>query len=149
MVAEALTGLIYHRPSDENSKFLPSWCLIISSNIRLLHYTTGHHGLCQIKQRWNETSFPEQSVCKAKVLSSGAVCRECDQRRNKFACKAKLHVLDDQVIKQVNDITHVASRTVVESSKVRQEMKKRARETEETHNRSSLSPSHFSVSKRQ
>ena len=38
----------------------------ISSNIRLLHYTTGHHGLCQIKQRWNETSFPEQSVCKGK-----------------------------------------------------------------------------------
>ena len=28
--------------------------------------STGHHGLCQIKQRWNETSFPEQSVCKAK-----------------------------------------------------------------------------------
>ena len=32
----------------------------------------------------------------------------------------------------VNDHTHVASRAVVESSKVRQEMKKRARETEET-----------------
>ena len=29
-------------------------------------YSVGHHGLCQIKQRWNETSFPEQSVCKAK-----------------------------------------------------------------------------------
>ena len=57
---------------------------------------------------------------------------ECDQRRNKSACKAKLHVLDDQVIKQVNDHTHVASRAVAESSKVRQEMKKRARETEET-----------------
>ena len=52
--------------------------------------------------------------------------------RNKFACKAKLHVLDDQVIHQVNDHTHVASRAVVGSSKVRQEMKKRARETEET-----------------
>ena len=66
------------------------------------------------------------------MLSSGAVCWECDQRRNKFGCKAKVHVLDDQVIKQVNDHTHVASRAVVESSKVRQEMKKRARETEET-----------------
>ena len=63
------------------------------------------------------------------MLSSGAVCWECDQRRNKFACKAKLYVLDDQVIKQVNDHTHVASRAVVESSKVRQEMKKRARES--------------------
>ena len=66
------------------------------------------------------------------MLSSGAVCWECDQLRNKSACKAKLHVLDDQVIKQVNDHTHVASRAVVESSKVRQEMKKRAIETEET-----------------
>ena len=50
------------------------------------------------------------------MLSSGAVCWECDQHRNKFACKAKLHVLDNQVIKQVNDHTHVASRAVVESS---------------------------------
>ena len=25
LVAEALTGLIYHRPSGENSKFLPSF----------------------------------------------------------------------------------------------------------------------------
>ena len=45
---------------------------------------------------------------------------------------SKLHVLDDQVIKQVNDHTYVASSAVVESSKVRQEMKKCARETEET-----------------
>ena len=66
------------------------------------------------------------------MLNSGAVCWECDQRRNKFACKAKLHVFDDHVIKQVNDHTHVASRAVVESSKVRQEMKKRVREIEET-----------------
>ena len=76
--------------------------------------------------------FQSNLYVKLKVLSSGAVCWECDQRRNKFACKAKLHVLNDQVIKQVNDHTHVASRAVVESSKVRQEMKKRARETEET-----------------
>ena len=67
--------------------------------------------------------FQNNLYVKQKVLSSGAVCWECDQRRNKFACKAKLHVLDDQVIKQVNDHTHVASRAVVESSKVRQEMK--------------------------
>ena len=76
--------------------------------------------------------FQNNLCVKQKVLSSGAVCWECDQRRNKFACKAKLHVLDDQVIKQVNDHTHVANRAVVESSKVRQEMKKHARETEET-----------------
>ena len=76
--------------------------------------------------------FHNNLYVKKKVLSSGAVCWECDQRRNKFACKAKLHVFDDQVIKQVNDHTHVASRAVVESSKVRQEMRKHARETEET-----------------
>ena len=75
--------------------------------------------------------FQNNLYVKQKVLSSGAVCWECDQRRNKFACKAKLHVLDDQVIKQVNDHTHVASRAVVESSKVRQEMKS-VQETEET-----------------
>ena len=63
--------------------------------------------------------FQNNLYVKQKALSSGAVCWECDQRRNKFACKAKLHVLDDQVIKQVNDHTHVASRAVVESSKVR------------------------------
>ena len=86
---------------------------------------------------------------KKGVLSSRAVCWECDQRRNKFACNTNLHVLDDQVIKPANDDTHVASRAVVESSEVRQEMKKRARETEKRHNRSSLSPSHSSVSKQQ
>ena len=53
--------------------------------------------------------FQNNLYVKQKVLSSGAVCWECDQRRNKFACKAKLHVLDDQVIKQVNDHTHVAN----------------------------------------
>ena len=36
---------------------------------------------------------------KQKVLKNGAVCWQCDQRRNKFACKAKLPVLDDQIIK--------------------------------------------------
>ena len=30
LVAEALTGLIYHRPSAENSKFLPSFLLFNS-----------------------------------------------------------------------------------------------------------------------
>ena len=46
---------------------------IISSNIRLRHYTTGHHGLCQIKQRWTEASFPEQSVCKDLPRTNNAV----------------------------------------------------------------------------
>ena len=69
---------------------------------------------------------------KQKVLKNGSVCWECDQRRNKFACKAKLHVLDDQIIKEINNHTHAVNRGEVQASKVRQEMKKRARETEET-----------------
>ena len=36
---------------------------------------------------------------KQKVLKNGAVCWECEQRRNKVACKAKLHVLNDQIVK--------------------------------------------------
>ena len=40
--------------------------------------------------------FQNNLYVKQKVLSSGAVCWECDQRRNKFACKAKLRVLDNQ-----------------------------------------------------
>ena len=45
-----------------------------------------------------------------QVLKNGAVCWECDKRRNKFACKAKLHVLDDQIIKETNDHTHATNR---------------------------------------
>ena len=69
---------------------------------------------------------------KQKVLKNGAVCWECDQRRNKFACKAKLHVLDDQIIKKINNQAHAVNRGEVQASKVRQEMKKLPRETEET-----------------
>ena len=39
---------------------------------------------------------------KQKVLKNGAVCWECHQRRNKLACKAKLPVLDNQIIKVTN-----------------------------------------------
>ena len=62
---------------------------------------------------------------KQKVLKNGAVCWECDRRRNKFACKTKLPVLDDQIIKVINDHTHAVNRCEVQASKVGQEMKKR------------------------
>ena len=68
---------------------------------------------------------------KQKVRKNGAVCWECDQRRNKFAWKTKLPVLDDQIIKVTNDHTHAVNRGAVQASKVPQEMKKRARETKE------------------
>ena len=68
---------------------------------------------------------------KQKVLKNGAVCWECDQRRNKFAYKTKLPVFDDQIIKVTNDHTHAVNRGEVQASKFHQEMKKHARETEE------------------
>ena len=64
---------------------------------------------------------------KQKVLKNGAVCWECDQRRNKFACKTKLPILDDQLIKVTNDHTHAVNKGKVQALKVRQEMKKCAR----------------------
>ena len=103
LVAEALTGLIYHRPSGENSKFLPSFlvlnCMLDSlvnthhlQDIRLFHYTTGHHGLCQIKQRWNETSFPEQSVCKAKGV------KQWSSLLGMWSTTLRIHTLEDFVL---------------------------------------------------
>ena len=41
---------------------------------------------------------------KQKVLKNGAVCWECEQRRNKVACKAKLHVLNDFVTCKLCDL---------------------------------------------
>ena len=61
---------------------------------------------------------------KQKVLKNGAVCCECDQQRKKFACKTKLPVLDDQIIKVTNNHTHAVNRGEVQASKVRQEIKK-------------------------
>ena len=46
--------------------------------------------------------------------------------------QGQLHVLDDQIIKEINNHTHAVNRGEVQASKVRQEMKKHARETEET-----------------
>ena len=76
--------------------------------------------------------YNNYTFVKQKVLKNGAVCWECDQRRNKFAYKTKLPVLDDQIIKVTNDHTHAVNRGELQTSKVRKEMKKRARQTEET-----------------
>ena len=54
--------------------------------------------------------FQNNLYVKQKVLSSGAVCWEWDQRRNKFAWIAKIYVLDNQVMKQVNDHTSTTLR---------------------------------------
>ena len=56
------------------------------------HYTTGHHGLCQIKQRWNETSFPEQSVCKAKGV------KQWSSLLGMWSTTLRIHKLEDFVL---------------------------------------------------
>ena len=53
---------------------------------------------------------------KQKVQKNGAVCWEYDQRRNKFAYKTKLPILDDQIIKVTNDHTHTVNRGEVQDS---------------------------------
>ena len=76
-------------------------------------------------------AFENNIYIKQKVLSNGAVCWECNQRRTANTCKAKIHVLNDQVIRRVNEHTHNGNNATVEASKIRSQMKKRARETEE------------------
>ena len=76
-------------------------------------------------------AFENNIYIKQKVLSNGAVCWECNQRRTANTCKAKIHVLNDQVIRRVNEHTHNGNSATVEASKIRSQMKKRARETEE------------------
>ena len=76
-------------------------------------------------------AFENNIYIKQKVLINGVVCWECNQRRTANTCKAKIHVLNDQVIHRVNEHTHNGNSATVEASKIRSQMKKRARETEE------------------
>ena len=82
LVAEALTGLIYHRPTGENSKFLPSlnsvYKVLTVEHTSQDHFTQvfiiRHNGIRQIKQGWIYT--PLQHV-KQKVRKNDVVCCEC------------------------------------------------------------------------
>ena len=76
-------------------------------------------------------AFENNIYIKQKVLSNGAFFWECNQRRTANTCKAKIHILNDQVICRVNEHTHNGNSATVEASKIRSQMKKRARETEE------------------
>ena len=59
---------------------------------------------------WNisrPTKVEENNIyIKWKVLSNGAVYWKCNQSRTANICKAKIHVLNDQVIRRVNEHTH-------------------------------------------
>ena len=56
---------------------------------------------------------------------------ECEKRRRN-ACKAKIHVRDNVCVNYVNEHTHAPEVCKAEAMIVRQEMKRRAEETEET-----------------
>ena len=117
-VAETF-GLIHRHPSGENflaplpgawlyARFSsehtsPAILTFFTTLLVIMDYVRSNKGGMKLLLQNN-------LYVKQKVLSSGAVCWECDQRRNKFACKAKLHVLDNQVIKQVNDHTSTTLR---------------------------------------
>ena len=56
-----------------------------------------------------EENWPLEITFIFKVLSNGAVCWECNQRRTANTYKAKIYVLSDQVIRRVNEHTHKGS----------------------------------------
>ena len=69
---------------------------------------------------------------KSKNLSSGAISYECELRRNSKQCKARIHVVDGDIVKRINEHTHAADIGRPEALKVRQSIKRRAAENEET-----------------
>ena len=76
----------------------------------LLRSATLHHFITMeyitSNKGGRKQAFKNNIYIKWKVLSSGAVCWECNQRRTANTCKAKIHVLNDQVIRRVNEHTH-------------------------------------------
>ena len=96
----------------------------------LLHFITMEY--ITSNKGGRKLAFENSIYIKQKVLSNAAVCWECKQRRTANTCKTKIHVLNDQVIRRLNEHTHNGNSATVEASKIHQQMKKRARETEET-----------------
>lgn len=69
---------------------------------------------------------------KSKTLKSGDVSFECEMRRNHKQCKARLRVNGDSVVGRYNDHTHAPDIGRAEALKIRQSIKRRAVDTEET-----------------
>ena len=69
---------------------------------------------------------------KAKILKSGDVSFECEMHRNSKQCKARLRVSGDSVVGRFNDHTHAPDIGRPEALKIRQSIKRRAVDTEET-----------------
>lgn len=69
---------------------------------------------------------------KQKILANGVVSYECEMRRNEKQCKAKVKVLGDEVIANLNEHTHAPITGRPEALKIRHSLKRRAMDTEET-----------------
>ena len=68
---------------------------------------------------------------KQKELKDGAVSYECEKRR-RSQCKAKLKVKDGVMLSSLHEHTHAPAVGHAESIVVKQHMKRRAEETEES-----------------
>ena len=71
---------------------------------------------------------------KQKDLANGVVSFECEEGRNKAACKAKVKVdsRKNTVVGRLHDHTHAPDATKTEAAKTVQKMKMKAVSTEET-----------------
>ena len=71
---------------------------------------------------------------KQKDLANGVVSFECEERRNKASCKAKVkvHMQQSEVVGRLHSHTHAPSQAKIIAEKTVQKVKKRAIETEET-----------------
>lgn len=66
---------------------------------------------------------------KQKNLANGVILYECDRRRSQATCKAKIKILNNEIIDKLNQHTHASDKPRCEAAKVGQVIKKRAQET--------------------
>ena len=69
---------------------------------------------------------------KQKELANEVLLYECELRRSRNYCKAKIKVKNNELVSKVNEHTHPADATRIQNLKALQEMKNRARDTQET-----------------
>ena len=77
-------------------------------------------------------AFEGYVYSKLKELANEVISYECELRRSTSYCKAKIKVKDNELVGKVNEHTHGPDVTRVENLKALQEMKNRARDTQET-----------------
>ena len=88
LVAEALTGLIYHRPSGKNSKFLPlpDDGRSISRNVAEKHYDSRHDKLRNNMDTTESTNTNIFKIIKEQYgASTLSQCRKLEKTELKYA----------------------------------------------------------------